>query len=72
MYDFAKEMYFDFKAPCSKYTRDRSLIGSPKSPSLMISASGISNTIFLTSDPNELCNRLKMLLQKHKLEIILT
>ena len=30
----------------------------------MISRSGISNTIFLPSDPNEFCNRLKLLLQE--------
>ena len=30
----------------------------------MVSASGILKTIFLSSDPNELCNRLKLLLQK--------
>ena len=30
----------------------------------MVSASGISKTIFLSSDPNELCDRLKILLQE--------
>ena len=30
----------------------------------MVSASGVSNTIFLSSDPVELCNRLKLLLQE--------
>ena len=30
----------------------------------MVSASGVSKTIFLSSDPNELCNRLKLLLQE--------
>ena len=29
-----------------------------------IMASGISKTIFLSSDPNELCDRLKLLLQE--------
>ena len=33
-----------------------------KSPAIM--ASGVSNIIFLTSDPDELCNRLKLLLQE--------
>ena len=32
----------------------------------MLSASGISKTIFLSSDPNELCDRLKLLLQEKK------
>ena len=27
-------------------------------------ASGVSKTIFLSSDPDELCNRLKLLLQE--------
>ena len=32
----------------------------------MVSASGVSKTIFLSSDPNDLCNRLKLLLrEKH-------
>ena len=31
---------------------------------LMISASDLSITKFLPSDPNELCNRLKLLLQE--------
>ena len=33
-----------------------------KSPAIM--ASGISKTIFLSSDPDELCGRLKLLLQE--------
>ena len=30
----------------------------------MLSASGLSKTIFLSSDPNELCDRLKLLFQE--------
>ena len=30
----------------------------------MVSASVVSKTIFLSSDPDELCNRLKLLLQE--------
>ena len=30
----------------------------------MVSASGVSKTIFLSSDPNEVCDRLKLLLQE--------
>ena len=30
----------------------------------MVSASGVSKTIFLSSDPDELCERLKLLLQE--------
>ena len=64
MYDFAKEMHFDQKAVGKKSTRDRTLIKLLKSPGLMVSASGVSKTIFLSSDPNELCDRLTLLLQE--------
>ena len=61
MYDFAKEMHFDTKALGNKSTRDRTLIKLLKSPAIM--ASGVSKTIFSSFDPNELCDRLKLLLQ---------
>ena len=64
MYDFAKEMHFDLNAPGNKSTRDRKLIKLLNSPGLMVSASGVSKTIFLSSDPDELCDRLKLLLQE--------
>ena len=64
MYDFAKEMNFDLKAQCNKSTRVRTLIKLLKSPGLMVSGSGISKTRFLSSDPNELFDRLKLLLQE--------
>ena len=64
MYDFAKEMNFDLKAQGNKSTRDRTLIKILKSPGLMVSASCVSKIIFLSSDPDELCNRLKLLLQE--------
>ena len=64
MYDFAKEMRFDTKAQGNKSTRDRTLTKLLESPGLMVSASGVSKTIFLSSDPNELCDRLKLLLQE--------
>ena len=64
MYDFAKEMHFDEKHVGNKSTRDRTLINLVKSPGLMVSASGVSKTIFSSSDPDELCNRLKLLLQE--------
>ena len=62
MYDFAKEMHFDLNAPGNKSTRDRKLIKLLKSPAIL--ASGVSKTIFLSSNPDELCNRLKLLLQE--------
>ena len=64
MYDFASEMNFDSKAQGIKSTRDRTLIKLLESPGLMLSASGVSKTIVLSSDPNELCDRLKLLLQE--------
>ena len=64
LYDFAKELNFDLKAPGNKSTRDRTLIKLLKSASLKVSASGVSKTILLSSDPDELCNRLKLLLQE--------
>ena len=66
MYDFAKEMNFDTRALGIKSTRDRTLIKLLNSSGLMVSASGIPKTIFLSSDPNELCDRLKLLLQEKK------
>ena len=62
MYDFAKEMHFDMKAVGKKSTRDITLIKLLKSPAIM--ASGASNTKFLSSDPDELCERLKLILQE--------
>ena len=62
MYDIAKEMHFDTKAQGNKSTRDRTLIKLLKSSAIM--ASSVSKTIFLSSDPDELCNRLKLLLQE--------
>ena len=64
MHDFAKEMNFATKAQGNKSTRDRTLIKLPKSPGLMVSASDVSKTKFLSSDPDEVCNRLKLLLQE--------
>ena len=64
MFDFAKEIHFDLKAAGNKSSRDRTLIILVKSPGLMVSASGVSKTIFLSSNPDELCNRLKLLLQE--------
>ena len=64
MYDFAKEMNFDPKTIGKKSTRDKSLIKLLKSPGLIVSASSVSKTIILSSDPNELCNRLRLLLKK--------
>ena len=61
MYDFAKEMNFDQKAVGKKSTRYKSLIKLLKSPRIM--ASGVT-TIFLSENVDELCDRLKLVLQE--------
>ena len=43
MVDFAKENYFDERAPCNKSTRDRSFIILPKTPGILVSISGVSS-----------------------------
>ena len=62
IYEFAKEMNFNIKEKGNKSNRDKSIIRLLKSPAIM--ASGVSKTIFLSSDANELCDRLKLLLQE--------
>ena len=61
MYNFAKEMNFDKSCVGNKSTRDRTLITLLNSPRIM--ASGVT-TIFLSENANELCDRLKLLLQE--------
>ena len=62
IYEFAKEMNYDTKSTGRPSTRHNSIIKILESPAIM--ASGISKTIFLFSDPDELCERLKLLLQE--------
>ena len=62
IYEFAKEMNYDTKSTGRPSTRHTSIIKILESPAIM--ASGISKTIILSSDPNELCDRLKLLLQQ--------
>ena len=62
MYDFAKEMHFDQRGVGNKSPRDRTLMKLLKSPAII--ASGVSKTTLLSFDPNELCDRLKLLLQE--------
>ena len=62
IYEFAQEMNFNIKEKGNKSDRDKSIIRLLKSPAIM--ASGVSKTIFLSSDANELCDRLKLLLQE--------
>ena len=65
MFDFAKEMHFDVKAQGKKTTRGRTFIKFLKSPGSIFSASAVSETKLLSSDPDELCTRSKLLLQEN-------
>ena len=64
MYDFAKEMHFDVRGLSRKYTRDNTPIKLLKSPSLLVSASGVWKTIILSSDTENFWNTFKLLLQE--------
>ena len=57
-------MHFDVKGQGRKSTQDSTLIKLLKSPGLMVSASGVSDTSFSPSDPDKLRSRLKLLLQE--------
>ena len=59
-------MNFDLKALGKKSTRDKTLIKMLESPGFIVFASGVSKMIFLSSDPNELCDRIKLLLQERQ------
>ena len=62
IYEFAEEMNYDTKSTGRPSIRHNSMVRLPNQPAIM--ASGISKTIFLSSDPNKLCDRLKLLLQE--------
>ena len=62
IYEFAKEMNYDTKSTGRPSIRHNSMIRLLDQPAIM--ASGISKIIFLSSDPNELCDRLELLLQE--------
>ena len=62
IYEFAKEMNYDIKSTGRPSVRHNSMVKLLDQPAIM--ASGFSKTIILSSDPNELCNRLKLLLQE--------
>ena len=55
IFEFAKEMNFNIKQKGKKSDRDKSIIRLLKSPANM--ASGISKILFLSTDPDALCNR---------------
>ena len=62
IYEFAKEMIFNIKQKGNKSNRDKSIIRLLKSPAII--ASGISKTIFLSENPNQLYDRMRLLLQE--------
>ena len=62
IYEFAKERNYDTKSTGRPTVRHNSMIRLLDQPAIM--ASGISKTIILSSDSDELCDRLKLLLQE--------
>ena len=62
IYEFAKETNYDTKSTGRPSVRHNSMVRLLDQPAIM--ASGFSKTIILSSDPNELCDRLKLLLQE--------
>ena len=62
IYQFAKEMKYDIKSTGRPSVRHNSMVRLLDQPAIM--ASRFSKTILLSSDPNELCDRLKLLLQE--------
>ena len=63
MFEFAKEMYFDEIVLGKKSTRDKPFIRWPKSPAILAYE---NSTKILPKNPFELCDRLKLLLQKQR------
>ena len=61
IYEFAKEMNYDTKSTGRPSIRHNSVIKILESPAIM--ASGVT-AIFLSENPNELCDRLRLLLQE--------
>ena len=55
-------MKYDIKSTGTPSVRHNSMVRLLDQPAIM--ASGFSKTIILSSDPNELCDRLKLLLQE--------
>ena len=61
IYEFGKEMNFNIKQKGRKIDRDKFMIKLLKSQVIM--TSGVTN-IFLSENPDELCDRLRLLLQE--------
>ena len=63
IYEFGKERKFSFEQKGRKVIRDKSLIKLLKLPTVMVL--GFS-TFFYSSEPDELCERSKLLLQERE------
>ena len=64
-FDFAEEMFSDEKAFSNSSTMDESVDRQLKVPAPLVSASGVSSSMrFIPSNPNELYDRIKLLLQE--------
>ena len=66
--DFLDEMHFNIKTT-SKSTRDKTLIDNYYNKRALV-ASGLQEVIFLSENPNELCDRLSLIIQEKKVEMI--
>ena len=67
MIQVANGMIFDEKALGNKNTKKKSPIRLLQSPPIVVCASSLSmSTKFLPSNPNELCDRLKLFLQEQQ------
>ena len=64
IYEFAKEMNYDTKSIGRPSIRHNSVVKILNSPAIMVS--GVSNILILSSDPDEMCDRLTLLLQTKK------
>ena len=64
IYVFGNEMNFNIRQKGRKSDGDKSMIRLIESPRIM--ASGVSITIFLSESPDEVCNRLKLILQERQ------
>ena len=63
IYEFAKKMKYKVKTAGRPPVRHKSMIRLLNQPDIM--ASGFTKTIVLSSDPDELCDRLRLLLQEN-------
>ena len=63
MFDLAKQLCFDEKALGNKCIREESIQSLLKSPAIMPS---VISTVILPETPNEVCDRIKLLIQENQ------